>query len=243
MHIHRNVINNSFLLVDNYFLMDMEKIWAEAEIFGNYRYIFTLKPEITIIYLCDHGLKHNFDQLVYVYEIAQLIRRYGQRFDWKKLVATAEECGLGRVVYFGLYFAKEILCADIPKDVLGRLRPGRLTAGERLFVRKALKQRPGRYGSYPVYLALRGGASAKAAFLFRTFFLRDSRPKDTLPVYADQYCPRLPSLRALVRPKKMMPGLTEAEGGRKETEFRFPARAASVCSPGRLPAGSRVWNG
>jgi len=45
--------------------MDMGRVWKETVPFRNYQYIMMLRPEIHILYLCEHGLKHDFDQMVF----------------------------------------------------------------------------------------------------------------------------------------------------------------------------------
>ncbi len=171
LHLHKHLINNMYLTVDLALSMDMENVWDEVEPFKNYQYIFMLKPELNIIYLCEHGLKHDFDQIVFLYEIESLIRYYQGRLDWKKLVALAQGFGLGRAVYYGLYFLKEVLLsADIPPEVIEGLKPKRFSAGERMFIKKTLAKKHRRYLSFPVYLAMRRGLFKKANFVFRTIF-------------------------------------------------------------------------
>jgi hypothetical protein len=150
--------------------MDMGQVWDQTEPFKSYRYIRILKPELGIAYLCEHGLKHNFDQMVYLYEIDSLVRCYGGRLDWEKLVALAQGFGLGRGVYYGFLFLQEALSARVPREVMASLRPARFTAGEKMFIRNTLRNRHPRYASYPVYVAMREGWRKKANFFFRTLF-------------------------------------------------------------------------
>jgi hypothetical protein len=180
LHVHKHLINNMFLTVDRTFPMDMEDVWEEIEPFKDYHYINMLKPELNIIYLCEHGLKHDFDQIVFLYEIERLIRNYQGKFDWKKLVALAESSGLGRVVYYGLYFIKEVLSADIPREAIEELKPEKFAAGEKSFIRNTLDNKHSRYSSYPVYLAIRQGWFRKTNFVFRTIFPPGFTPKGYL---------------------------------------------------------------
>jgi hypothetical protein len=170
VHVHRHLINNMFLTVDNAWAIDMADVWSQAEPFKEYRNIFTFKPELNIIYLCEHGLKHDFDQLIFLFEIDRLIRYYRERLDWKKLVALAQRLGLARPVYHGLYLVREVLSAGISGEVLEQLKPGKLTTGEKGFIENTLKKRHCRYASFPVYLAMRAGLFKKANFIFRTLF-------------------------------------------------------------------------
>jgi ribosomal protein S18 acetylase RimI-like enzyme len=168
VHVHRHLINNMFLTVDNTLSMDMEKVWEETERFKKFRNIFILNPECNIIFLCEHALKHDCDQLIFLYEIERSICCYRERLDWEKLITMAEAFRLSRAVYYGLYFVEETLSADIPKEVMERLKPARFTFGERKFIKNTLKKQHRRYASYPVYLAMRTGLLKKAYFMFRT---------------------------------------------------------------------------
>ena len=170
IHLHRHIINNLFRTVDDALRMDMKRVWDETGLFNKYRNIYILKPELNIIYLCDHGLKHDFGLPEYLCEIERLIGHYGRTLDWKKLTELAGEFGLERSVYHGLYFAKKILSADVPDEVLTALRPVKLTLWERSFIRDVINNRQRPHSSFSVYFSDRKGFSRKAAFLFRAVF-------------------------------------------------------------------------
>jgi hypothetical protein len=170
IHVHKHLINNMFLTVDDMLSMDMGKIWEETERFKEFRHIYMLKPECNIIFLCEHGLKHDFDQLIFLFEIERLIRYYQKRLDWEKLVLLAEGVGLTRPAYCGLYLAAEVLSAEIPGRIMERLKPARLANAEKVFINNILQTKYRRYASYPVYLAMRKGLFNKAQFIFRTVF-------------------------------------------------------------------------
>jgi|GEM_PF-1322722 ribosomal protein S18 acetylase RimI-like enzyme len=174
VHLHIHVINNTFLTYDGFLRIDMDSVWRRTEPFSEYKNIRALNPELNILYLCEHGLKHDFDQLVYLYEISRLIDRYGARLDWDKFLALAREYGMARIVYYGLYLAKEMTEGAIPEQVLAALRPARMTSGEKKFIRYVLDRKCRRYSSYFVYLAARETTVKKAIFLFRTVFPRRS---------------------------------------------------------------------
>ncbi|MGE5307777.1 MAG: GNAT family N-acetyltransferase [Deltaproteobacteria bacterium] len=170
VHAHRHLINNTFLTVDGFLGIDMENVRRETEPFKGCSHVRTLKPEINIIYLCEHGLKHDFRQRVFLYEIGTLLSSYASAFDWKKLVSLAFELGLDRPAYYGLLLTKEGRFADVPAYVLTALAPRSMTRGERRFLRDMRRGRHRRYASYPVYLAMRRGTFRKARFVFRTLF-------------------------------------------------------------------------
>ena len=170
LHVHRHLINNTFLTADGSLGMDMEDVWQETEDFKNYRNISVLKPELNIVYLSEHGLKHDFDQLAFLYEIERLIKYYKVRCDWKKVVTLAKKFGMEHIVYYGLYFVREILSAEIPDEVMDAVKPKKYSVGEKAFVKNILNNKQSRYSSYAVYLASRAGLLKKINFLFCTAF-------------------------------------------------------------------------
>jgi hypothetical protein len=156
------------LTLDGALKMGAEQAWERDELFKDYKHIYTLGPEFNLLYLCEHGLKHDFLQLVYLHEVAGIIRFYKDRFDWQRFLRLTEESGIKRVVYFGLYFTKELLAGDVPEDVLKSLKPDRLSFGEKRFINEVLRAKKRKYSSYPVYLALHRGLIAKGRFIFLT---------------------------------------------------------------------------
>jgi hypothetical protein len=147
IHLHRHIINNMYLSVDGYLQMDMERVWQETEPFQDYADIFSLKPEMNIIYLCEHALKHDFDQLVHLYEIYRLMEIYGDRLDRNKLNRLADEFGLKRIVDTTLHLVNAIFSGMVEKPPFKK-----------------------RYQSFFVYLACRKGIAAKVKFAFLTLF-------------------------------------------------------------------------
>jgi hypothetical protein len=170
VHVHRHLVNNMFLTVDNMLSIDMETVWEQTVLFKDYRHIYVLKPEMNIVFLCEHGLKHDFDQMVYLYEIGQMVRFYGSMLDWQKLLVVARESGLGRAAYYGLYFVNEFFSGDVPGEIINALKPRILSGGEKKFIRNTLVFKRSRYASYPVYVSMRPGLWKKTYFMLRTLF-------------------------------------------------------------------------
>jgi len=85
----------------------------------------TLSPEDLLLHLCVHtSYQHQFAfGLLPFCDIAETIARFGPAFDWQTTVARAERRGWQRGVYLTLRLAKELAGADVPPDILERLRP------------------------------------------------------------------------------------------------------------------------
>ncbi len=170
VHAHRQIINNLYLLALGDMDIDMDSVWQEAELYKEYNHIFCLKPEAHLLYICEHALKHDYERLIFLYEIDRFIDFYKDKFDWAKLVLLAQEFRLSFAVYYGLFFASRFFFTDIPVNILNVFRPKRISLGERIFVKCTLKRKRISCLSYLVYFAARKGYRAKITFLLRTVF-------------------------------------------------------------------------
>ena len=188
VHVHEHLINNMFLTVDGLCQVDMARVWDESRPFNGYRHIFVLQPELNILYLCDHALKHDFDQRVFLFEIKELLSAYAPDFSWEKLRGLAARFGLARPAYYGFYFAKQAVLADIPAVVLEQLKPARFTRGELRFLKEAAQGKSRRYASYAVYIAMRKGLARKVFYIYKTLF----PPGFTLKGYCRRICGVMP---------------------------------------------------
>lgn len=86
--------------------------------------IRALPLEKLLLILCVHGSKHLWDRLIWICDIAEIIRNNPQ-IDWKRLFDEARNLGAERMLCFGLYMAHNLLNAPIPEDVLQRITKDR----------------------------------------------------------------------------------------------------------------------
>lgn len=169
LHAHRHILNNLFLSVGRAGRVPMEKVWQEARPFENNANIFSLQPAASVIFLCEHALKHDFSPLVLLYEIDGTIRRCNA-WDWGGFVSLAQEFGLARVVSCALMLAQDLFSTPVPRDLIAALRPKSWTRLEEIFFNKVRHHEPRRFFGYTVYLALQEGWTCKMRYLFRTIF-------------------------------------------------------------------------
>lgn len=169
LHIHRHVINNLYLMIKRDMNISMNKVWLETEGFKDYNFIFCLKPEMQLLYACEHALKHNYERLIFLYEIDRLIDKYRGQIIWDKLISLSGEFKLDFVLYYGFYFASEILSTGIPKNVLEILKPRKTGLGEKIFIKLTLDGKRVKYLSYVAYLSVYEGLD-KLRFLLGTIF-------------------------------------------------------------------------
>jgi hypothetical protein len=95
---------------------DMDGVWDRAvpvSIGG--RDVLTLSPEDLMVFLCVHGAKHEWDQLIWVCDVAEALRAYPD-LNWTTIRLRAAETGSLRMLQLGLYLAHEIAGVGLPLE-------------------------------------------------------------------------------------------------------------------------------
>lgn len=169
IHLHYAFFNNYYLSIGGHASILEERLWENAQPFGDYRNIFVMSPEMQLVFLCEHALKHNYDELVLLYELDRWVR-LNPGLDWKKVKDFAQTLDFSSFVYYSLFFASRIFSTPVPQETLVSLVPARMTSSERLFVRDTLAFRRKVRASYAVYLARQKGFLKKTEFLWKTVF-------------------------------------------------------------------------
>ncbi len=75
----------------------------------------SLPAEETLLLLCVHGGKHHWSRLMWICDVAQLLR-VNPQLDWPRVWRQARRLGVQRSVALGLLVARDALGADIPED-------------------------------------------------------------------------------------------------------------------------------
>lgn len=87
------------------------------------RNMMTLAPMPQLLYLCAHaGLHHARLRLVWLYDIARLLERYGGEIDWDEFVRAAEALELASATAQILQRAGDWWGAVVPVEPLARLK-------------------------------------------------------------------------------------------------------------------------
>jgi hypothetical protein len=73
----------------------------------------TLADEDLLLFLCVHGSKHEWTELRWVSDIAELVARR-DRLDWAALLGRAQDQGSLRMLVIGLLLARDLLGAGLP---------------------------------------------------------------------------------------------------------------------------------
>jgi len=88
-----------------------------------------LSPEDFLLHICLHtSYQHQFDFGLRPFcDIAEVVDHFGSTLNWQTVMKRATQRGWARGVYLALIIASEFVGADVPKDVLERLRPEDMT--------------------------------------------------------------------------------------------------------------------
>jgi len=99
------------------FPVNLRHLWnrlKKTSFFG--KEILAFSPEDLLHILCFHGYKHFWEELRWICDVAGLIRNH-REMDWDWVVKEANRLGTERILYLGLYLAKNLLDIDLPDDV------------------------------------------------------------------------------------------------------------------------------
>lgn len=178
-HIHWHFVNSTIPNESYIGYIKMDDIW-QAAVRTNIANIETwvMSPYHLIIHLSEHALRvtHSLSKLSYFCDIDRTINYYGKSLDWDILVRDTIRFNLNKMVYTTLYFSAYFIKANVPEDVLLKLKPERLSIPEKIFMRKTAENKriPGM--SYLIHLSMNKGLAKKLKFVGRTLF----PPKDIL---------------------------------------------------------------
>ncbi|MES0371044.1 MAG: nucleotidyltransferase family protein [Mariprofundaceae bacterium] len=126
-----------------------------------------LHPRVNLPYLCFHAMKHSFERLIWLYDIALLANQLGAEDGWDEVLAGIHEYSLERPSFYALSYVKEHLGATLPEGLLEKIRP------EMNFVERSLFRRFMKHETIP-FLAERLFARMQPDFLHRIRFWRET---------------------------------------------------------------------
>lgn len=98
-------------------------------------YALLLNPEVELPYLCFHVMKHSFERLVWLYDIALLVHKIEERGEWERVEQGILEYRLQRPCFYALSYVKEHMGAPVPDALLRTIRPQMGWVERRLFRR------------------------------------------------------------------------------------------------------------
>jgi len=164
-------------IVQKYFSchFDVNKLWDDLKPVSLLnRQVMTLPPEQLLLILCLHnGAKHQWETLGWVADVAQLISMR-KDMDWERVMNQAAESSIRRILFLGLYLAKDMLGTDIPNEINERLMKDRaiptLAEGVRKRIFTETENSPGETERFVFYLRMRENLKDKMEYCFRRLF-------------------------------------------------------------------------
>lgn len=98
----------------------LQPVWGRRQTVSLGRDVPSLCVEDTLLVLAIHGTKHRWNRLIWICDIAELLRAQTQ-IDWAYLVRETEKLGSSRMLFFGLYLANVLFDARLPPEVSQRI--------------------------------------------------------------------------------------------------------------------------
>lgn len=160
-----------------FFKPDLGGIWerrVQRQLVGTA--VDSLDPEDLVIFLCVHGWKHHWSRLIWIADLAGLIRN--TTVDWRRLLDRAADLASKRRVLLGFGLAKHLLHTPLPAILEQEIRADRsldklVLQAERNLISQELPS-SGRFMPYRHALELGEGVSHRTRILY-TFVRKNAR--------------------------------------------------------------------
>jgi hypothetical protein len=159
-----------------------------------------MSPERTLLVLCMHGSKHAWSRLIWICDIAQVVRSY-QNLNWTQLARDARRSGLWRPLALGVLLARRVTGVTIPEIVLRRFESDASAHNMAQHFEETLFDAPGSPppGRKPYHIQLLGFRDRLRLFLSPEFLRPNGRDR------AIVYLPKsLHVLYYLIRPFRLL---------------------------------------
>lgn len=119
-----------------------DDIWRNAVPFNGSSVLYRLSPYDTLIALSFHLLKHRFNRLIWLVDIATFMTSHTAEVEWRELTAYARSLDADRFLLYAVILAKHLAGANIPDHALIRLGKEKLTFIERYILRLHVSRTP-----------------------------------------------------------------------------------------------------
>jgi hypothetical protein len=101
--------------------VDFDLLWENGKPFEqDCQLTRKLSPEDAIDVLCMHGTRHWWERLRWICDIAELVNS-GSIADWNKVEIKSAQTRCHRSVWLGLWLASDLLDANLPPEIQGKL--------------------------------------------------------------------------------------------------------------------------
>jgi hypothetical protein len=107
------------------FPIDYQRLWSRLQpVTVNGAQCSSFHSEDLLLILCAHAAKHYWERLAWICDVAELIRAY-PKLQWEQIMRQANELRSGRILLLGLFLASDLLGAELPEQVMARVRADR----------------------------------------------------------------------------------------------------------------------
>lgn len=134
------IVKIQWRIAPNYFSFESgsERLWKDVErlSFGGTK-VLALSPENLLFALCVHGAQCMWKRLELICDVAELIRAH-KGMDWSQIMEQAAMLRSERMLFLGLYLARDLLGVALAEEVLQRVEPDSVVTSLAAKVREQL---------------------------------------------------------------------------------------------------------
>ena len=104
------------------FSPEQKLVWSQQKTvsFGKTT-VKTMSPEITILFLCAHAAKHNWNHLCWIVDIAEILNN-NPELDWDFIQTHQGYLGTEQMFNLSLYLAHDLLNAHLPQPIWQQIK-------------------------------------------------------------------------------------------------------------------------
>jgi hypothetical protein len=170
VHLHWHLLNTTLPFF--MYKINMDDIWAHARIEktkdGD---LLMMSAHHLLIYLCLHAYHHSFERMGLFQDINQAVEFYKGELDWSWLADCACKWNVCMPFYVALYLTSKICQADIPQDLMRKLKPQKISRSGWMAISIILKNGKGWQNlAYALFLDMTENLLDKAKFVFLSLF-------------------------------------------------------------------------
>jgi len=117
---HGARVDLQWRVTDRYFSFSLEEDYGRGglvPVMVAGRSVLTFAPMDLLLILCAHGTKHQWQEIKWICDVAELLRTEKEKIDWRKLQQEASRQGVRRILNLGLFLAHDLLGAELPVEV------------------------------------------------------------------------------------------------------------------------------
>ncbi|MEO8132464.1 MAG: nucleotidyltransferase family protein [Betaproteobacteria bacterium] len=105
------------------FPISFEDLWQRREeVAVGGTPVLNVPVEELLLILCVHGAKHQWEQLKWISDIAELVAANYDRLNWHRMLDQARSQGGERMLLLGLFLAHDLVYARLPEELLQRIQ-------------------------------------------------------------------------------------------------------------------------